>query len=104
MRLASIPVEPLGRRLHQGQAVGRGGDVAQWALLPRVVGDDEQHPVERQRLARPDGRCHVAHVGRVEGPAQEAEALARGRVGSGHEPVSLEAGHDRARLRRNLVG
>ena len=44
-------------------------------LLPRVVGNDEQQPIERQLVARVDREDEMTDVWWVERSAEHAEAL-----------------------------
>ena len=79
---ASTPSTPVDRGVDQREAVGRRRHHPA-PLLPRITGDDQQHPVEaelRPRLGRDD---HVPDVHRVERAPEHPQPLARiGRSGS----------------------
>ena len=68
-------------------------------LLPGHVGDDEQEPVEGERVAHVDRGDEVAHVRRVERAAEHADAFRH--VTGSYWPVR---GSPRPDLGRRLAG
>jgi hypothetical protein len=57
---------------HQGVAILRGADPADALLLPRPVGDFEEHLVEVELVADVHRGDEVADVGRIEGATEQA--------------------------------
>ncbi len=79
--------QALDRRRHERQAVLGRADVAHRALLPRVVGDDEEHPVERELPARPVAAATWPTCGRVEGARRGCRGVRAGSGASADEPT-----------------
>ena len=61
------------RRLDHRQAVNGRGDRAFPLLLPGNVGDHQDHGVESEGVTDVDGGDEMADVGRIEGPAEQAD-------------------------------
>ena len=79
MRLASQAVAAGDRGLDHGQAVlGRREQAA--ALLPRLVGHHQQHPVEAEGGPGVDGRGQVPDVDGVERPPQDTQPLSHSAI------------------------
>lgn len=71
------PVDVLHRGADQREPVfGGGSDLL--PLLPRVAGDDQQHPVEAERGSGVGRGDEVPDVHRVERPAKNAQTFLRG--------------------------
>jgi hypothetical protein len=66
--------------MHHGQSILGGGDLATGRLLPRVVGDHQQHSVEAELVAGRRGHCEVPPMGRIEGAAEHPETLRHARI------------------------
>ena len=63
------------RRDHGEARVGRRDDLP--ALLPRIAGDDEEHAIEVELIARFDRADQVTDVHRIERAAEDTKPLAR---------------------------
>ena len=70
------PLDVADGRLDHGQPVGGRADRSGAGLLPGHVGHRQQHPIEREGVAHVDRGDQVAHVGGVEGAAEDAEPFA----------------------------
>lgn len=66
-----------GGKFGHGEAIDSRGDRAVGALLPRVTSDHQQDSIERQHVPDFQGNSKVAHMGRIERPAQDTDPFAR---------------------------
>ena len=79
-RAASFDLDPA--RLDAGDSLDGGSDdaeavlgrghIARPDLLPRLVRDDEKHPVQTERVTDADSGDEMTDVNRVEGTAEDA--------------------------------
>ena len=76
---ASISYRCLGRRDHAP------------VLLPRIAGDDDEHPVEPELVAGGAGVHQMADVDRIERAAEDPDPLAAARIGSPAESTKNAA-------------
>src|SRR5262249_45159677 len=80
------------RSLDQRQPVGRGRHRTVRRLLPRVVGDHEQEPIEGELVTSVDREHEMTDVWWIESPAEHPEALTQLGVPPSGRPRALAAG------------